>query len=40
MTLVSADSVICGLAWPEKIWKIKEINGSYVSKYAPSENGP
>jgi hypothetical protein len=32
-TLVSADSVfavsvICGLPWHKKIWKIKEINGS------------
>ena len=26
--------------FPKKIWKIKEINVSYVSKSAPSENGP
>jgi hypothetical protein len=25
---VSAVSVICGLPHPDKIWKIKEINGS------------
>jgi hypothetical protein len=25
---VTAVSVICGLPWPEKNWKIKEINGS------------
>jgi len=31
---------IRSLLRPEKIWKIKEINGSQVSKRAPSENGP
>jgi hypothetical protein len=31
---------ICGLRQPEKNLKIKEINGSYVPKCAPSENGP
>jgi len=25
---------------PERIWKIIEINGSYISKRVPSENGP
>jgi hypothetical protein len=40
-TPVSADSVIRGLQRAEnKNWKIKEINGSLVSKRAPSENGP
>jgi hypothetical protein len=38
--LISEVSVICGLPWPEKKWKIKEINGSFVSKCMPSENGP
>jgi len=34
-------SVICGLPRAEKkIWKIKEINGSKVSKHTPSENEP
>jgi len=38
---VCAVSVICGLPQPEKKnWKIKEINGSQVSKHVPSENGP
>jgi hypothetical protein len=39
-TLVSVVSVICVLLRPEKIRKIKEINGLEVSKCAPSENGP
>jgi hypothetical protein len=33
-------SVIHSSPWPEKNGKIKEINGSYVSKCPPSENGP
>ena len=44
-TTVSADSVfavsvIRGWSRPEKFSKTKEINASYGSKSAPSENGP
>jgi hypothetical protein len=42
---VQVDRCICGfsirgLPRPEKIWKIKEVNGSQFSKRASSENGP
>jgi hypothetical protein len=37
---VSTDSVSAVYRDPKKNWKIKEINGSYASKRAPSENGP
>jgi hypothetical protein len=37
---VSTDSVIRGLLWPPKKWKIKEMCGSQVSKHVPSENRP
>jgi len=40
MFFIQADPRIRGLPRPEKIWKIKEINGLEVSKRAPSENGP
>jgi hypothetical protein len=33
----SVSAVYCGL---KKILKIKEINGSYISKCVPSEDGP
>jgi len=40
LVYIQADRRIRGLPRPEKIWKIKEINGSCVSKRAPSENRP
>jgi hypothetical protein len=37
---VCNDSVSTVYRGPKKNWKIKEINGSWVSKRPPSENGP
>jgi hypothetical protein len=37
---VSTDSVSAVYRGPKTKWKIKEINGSQVSKRAPSENVP
>jgi hypothetical protein len=37
---IQADPVSAVYRGTKNIWKIKEINGSYVSQRAPSDNGP
>jgi hypothetical protein len=37
---VSVDSVFAVYSGPPKNLRMKEINGSYVSKFMPSKNGP